>query len=65
MLTESGESSLSASHVSVRLTPEIITDSAPLLVVAHFNTSFIRNRASNKPQCSSITDCIGIEVITV
>ena len=57
--TESGESQLSAGHLSIKCTPEVITHRTPLLVVADLHTSLIRIHAgTSQSHVTLCADCI-------
>ena len=50
-------SKLSTDNISIRCAPCIITDSAPGIVVAKFNTSFISSGATSKSDITIGTSC--------
>ena len=61
---------LSASHRSILSVPIIVTDSAPSIATAHFNSSFIDTTSSNQSDNQSIINgrlsvahCLSLETL--
>lgn len=61
LLTSSSESKLSAGYVSIHTSEQVITDSAPVVIVADFNTTF--EVASSSTDKSKISPSAGYVIV--
>lgn len=57
MLTHSGVAKLSTDDICIYSAEEVITDSSPLLVNAHFHTSLSGHTSSNQSHLTVHTSC--------
>ena len=53
--TSAAEAQLSASHVGIRYSKEVITDCSPGAIVADFEETILVAESSSDPECSILT----------